>query len=83
MIKSGITYSKKFCGMMASLTAFVCGALIFARSTVFDLDLLLHGLSIIIPAAIVVGYLGFQIGKIFDLPRKKRSLDSMLKNKKR
>ncbi len=82
MIKSGITYSKKFSGMMASLTAFVCGALIFARSATFDLDLLIHGLSIIIPAAIIVGYLGFQIGKIFDVPRKKRSLNSMLKNKK-
>ena len=82
MIKSGITYSKKFSGMMASLTAFVCGALIFTRSSIFDLDLLLHGLSIIIPAAVVVGYLGFQIGKIFDVPRKKKSLNSMLKNKK-
>ncbi len=82
MVKSGITYSKKFSGMMASLTAFVCGGLIFARSSTFDLNLLIHGLSIIIPAAIIVGYLGFQIGKIFDVPRKKRSLNSMLKNKK-
>ncbi len=79
MIKSGITYSKKFSGMMGSLTAFICGALIFTRSSTFDLNLLLHGLGIIIPAALIVGYLGFQIGKIFDLPKKKKSLNSVLK----
>lgn len=81
MIKSGITYAKKFSGMLGSLVAFICGVLVFLRSSVFDLNTLLHGVCIMAPAAIVVGYLGFQIGKIFDVPRRKKSLNSMLRRK--
>ena len=76
-----ISYSHKISGMLASLTAFVCTAMIFFNNRVMTLGTLIYALSIIVPAVIVVGYLGFQIGKIFDSTKKKKSLTSMMGKK--
>ena len=72
-------YSQKISGMLASLTAFLCTALIFFNAEIITLSTLLHALSIIVPATLIVGYLGFQIGKIFDSTKKKNKLNRFIK----
>ncbi len=79
----GTTNSKKYAlkisGMLASLTAFLCTTLIFFNAEIITLSTLLYALSIIVPATLIVGYLGFQIGKIFDSTKKKNKLNRFLK----
>lgn len=80
MAAKGITYAIKLSGMSASLTVFLCSAIIFARTRgIIDLDTLLYALCIIIPGAIIVGTLGYYIGKIFDGTKKKRKLNRFIK----
>lgn len=79
MGSKSITYSLKISGLMASLTAFVCTALIFLKSQTINMTVLLHALSIIVPATIVMGYLGHLIGKIFDSTKKKKSLKKFIR----
>lgn len=67
-------YAKKISGMLASLTAFICTCFIFYNASVITMGTLLYALSIIVPAVLVVGYLGFRIGKIFDSKKKNKSL---------
>ena len=74
MGNNSIKYSHKISGMLASLTAFICTALIFLNAQVITMATLIYALSIIVPAILSVGYLGFQIGKIFDTKKKKRNL---------
>ena len=74
-------YAKKISGMLASLTAFICTALIFYNHKVMTMATLIYALTIIVPAVVVVGYLGFQIGKIFDSTKKKKSLTSLISKK--
>lgn len=74
MDNNGIKYSHKIGGMLASLTAFICTALIFFNSPVITMATLIYALSIIVPAVLIVGYLGFQIGKIFDTKKKKKKI---------
>lgn len=75
----GINYSKRFCGMLASLTTFLCSLIIFVKSETITLNVLIHALSIIVPAAFVTGVLGYYMGKIFDSTRKKRKLNKFIK----
>lgn len=79
MGEKGITYSMKISGLLASLTAFICTALIFFKSSTINMVMLIHALSIIIPATIIMGFLGHLIGKIFDSTRKKRSLKKFIR----
>lgn len=74
MTTDKIKYAKKISGMLASLTAFICTSLIFLNAPVITMGTLLYALSIIIPGTLIVGYLGFKIGKIFDTKKKKKSL---------
>lgn len=75
MASKGIKYAYKIGGMSASLTTFICTAIIFVNTRgVISMATLLYALSIIVPAALIVGYLGFQIGKIFDSTKKKKKL---------
>ena len=72
-------YSQKISGMLASLTAFLCTALIFFNAEIITLSTLLYALSIIVPATLIVGYLGFQIGKILKKKKKKNKLNRFIK----
>ena len=74
MKNNNIKYAHKIGGMLASLTAFICAALIFINAQVITMATLIYALSIVVPAVLVVGYLGFQIGKIFDTKKKKKKL---------
>lgn len=65
--------------MLASLTTFLCSAIIFVRSETITLNVLIYALSIIIPAAFLTGFFGYYIGKIFDSTRKKRKLNKFIK----
>lgn len=77
MAKKGIKYSYKLGGMSASLTTFICTAIIFVNARgVISMNTLIYALKIVVPAAIVVGYFGFQVGKIFDSTKKKKKLSS-------
>ena len=78
-IFKGVNYAKRFCGMLASLTTFVCAFIIFIRSAEITLDVLLYALSIIVPAAIITGGLGYYIGKIFDSTRRGKKLKKYIK----
>lgn len=71
MTKDKLKYSKKISGLLASLTAFICTTLIFLNSPIITMGTLLYALSIIVPAVLIVGYLGFKIGNIFDKKKKK------------
>ena len=79
MGSSSKKYAYKISGMLASLTAFLCTALIFFNAEIITLSTLLYALSIIVPATLIVGYLGFQIGKIFDSTKKKNKLNRFIK----
>ena len=59
------TYRQKLCGIFASFTALVCGALIFGKAMP-DIYGLISGFAIIVPAALSAGAGGYFIGKIFD-----------------
>ncbi len=73
MAEKKFTYAMKFGGMLGSLTTFICCANIFIRTKgEMDLSTLLYAASIVIPGAVIVGYLGFRIGKIMDKTKKKK-----------
>ncbi len=74
-----ITYSQKISGMLASLTAFLCTTIIFLKSTTINMTVLLYALSVILPATLAMGFLGYFIGKIFDSTKKKKSLNKFIK----
>ena len=78
MTTDKLKYSKKISGLLASLTAFICTTLIFLNSPIITMGTLLYALSIIVPAVLIVGYLGFKIGNIFD-KKKKKSLFKKVK----
>lgn len=76
----GIKYATKLSGMSASLTVFLCSAIIFARTKgVIDLNTLLYYLYIVVPGALIVGFLSFYIGKIFDSKKKKKKLNKFIR----
>lgn len=79
MTTEKIKYSKKISGLLASLTAFICTTLIFLNAPVITMNTLIYALSIIIPATLIVGYLGFKIGNIFDTKKKRKSLTRLTK----
>ncbi len=79
MAGKSITYAQKLGGMLASLTTFVCCCLLFLTLQSMTMNDLIYALSIIIPAALITGFLGFQIGKIFDSKKKKKSLNKFIK----
>ena len=79
MAGKSITYAQKLGGMLASLTTFVCCCIIFLTIRTMTMNDLIYALSIIIPAAVITGFLGFQIGKIFDSKKKKKSLNKFIK----
>ena len=79
MATGKIKYSQKISGLLASLTAFVCTTLIFLNAPIITMGTLLYALSIIVPAVLVVGYLGFKIGNIFDTKKKRKSLTRLTK----
>ena len=60
-----LTYKPKLCGIFATFTALVCGALIFGKAMP-DIYGLISGFAIILPAGICAGAGGYFIGKIFD-----------------
>lgn len=75
MAANGIKYAYKLGGLAASLTVFLCSALIFFNNQGhMNINTLIYALGIIVPAGAIVGYLGFQIGKIFDSAKKKKKL---------
>jgi len=65
-------FRKKIGGMLACLAVIVCGSIIFTKS-VPDLNLLLYGATVVIPASLCMGLLGYLIGKIFDSINKTKS----------
>lgn len=73
-----LTYSHKISGILACSTAMICGILIFSKS-VPDLNLLIYGMGVILPASFCAGVLGFFIGKIFDSENKKTGSNQMFK----
>ena len=80
MAKQEFTNAKKISGMAASLTVFLCSAIIFVRTKgLIDLNTLLYSLYIIIPGAVIVGWLGYNIGSIFDNTKKKKKLNKFMK----
>ncbi len=78
-IFKGVNYAKRFSGMLASLTTFFCAAIIFVRSSEININVLIYALSIIIPAALMTGFLGYYIGKIFDSTRRGKKLKKYIK----
>lgn len=80
MTAKGITYAQKLCGMSASLTAFLCSAIIFLKTTTsMDMNTLVYALCTIVPASVIVGTFGYLIGKIFDGTKKKKKLNKFIK----
>ncbi len=69
-----ISYAKKIGGMLACAAVLVCGGIVYTRS-VPDLNVLLYGTLVIVPAAVCMGFLGYFIGKIFDSVNKTKSSD--------
>ena len=75
-----ITCAKKFCGMSASLTIFLCSAIIFVKTKgMINFETLLYTLYIVVPGALIVGTLGYYTGKIFDGKKKKRKLNKFIR----
>lgn len=73
-----LTFAQKISGMFACGTALICGVFIFSKSLP-DLNLLLYGLSVIVPASVCTGMMGFLIGKILDSQNKKKSAGQFFK----
>lgn len=75
MAANGIKYAYKLGGLAASLTVFLCSALIFLNNQGhMNINTLIYALGIIVPAGLVVGYLGFQIAKYLIPLKKKKKL---------
>ena len=75
-----ITCAKKFCGMSASLTVFLCSAIIFVKTKgMINFETLLYTLYIVVPGALIVGTLGYYTGKIFDGTKKKKKLNKFIR----
>ena len=80
MAEKGITYAVKFSGMSASLTVFLCCAIIFVRTRgEIDFNTLLYSLYIVVPAGVIVGFLGYYPGKIFDGTKRKKKLNKFIR----
>jgi hypothetical protein len=80
MAENQNTYAKKFSGMFSSLTTFLCCAVIFYKTRGhMDMGTLIHGAFTVVPAALIVGYLGNLIGKICDSTKKKKKLNKYVK----
>lgn len=80
MAEKGITYAAKLGGMAGCLTVFLCCANIFIRvKGEADLSTLIYTLTIIVPAGLIVGYLAYRVGKIFDSTKKKKKLNKFTK----
>ncbi len=70
-------YAVKLGVIFGLVTGILCGIFIFAKG--LDAQTLVYSLSIIIPASLCIGTLGFLIGKIFDNEEKKESSNQMFK----
>lgn len=75
-----VTCAKKLCGMSASLTVFLCSAIIFVKTKgEINFETLLYTLYIVVPGALIVGMLGYYTGKIFDGTKKKKKLNKFIR----
>lgn len=67
-----LTYTKKISGMLASFSVLVLlGTNLFMTMNI-DVNTLIFVCVKVIPVSIIMGYLGYLIGKILDNPRANR-----------
>ena len=67
-----LTYTKKISGMLASFSVLVLlGTNLFMTMNI-DVNTLIFVCVKVIPVSIIMGYLGYLIGKILDSPRANR-----------
>lgn len=69
---SELTYSKKLSGLLASFSVIVLlGANLFQTMTI-DTSTIMFVLSKVLPAALIMGYIGYLTGNILDNPKSKK-----------
>lgn len=65
-LKSKIPFAKNFALLFSSLTTVVLGIFIFSHSLELDFNTNMYILVNIIPAAVIMGFLGYLCGKVFE-----------------
>lgn len=68
-------YSENLRLLFAVLTVIVLGTVSIVKIGTIDLHAIITTGSILVPAVIVMGYLGYRIGKIVDNPKNRADAD--------
>ena len=71
-------YSQNISVLFVALTIIIIGTICFMRMGTIDFHSILSTASILIPAIVVMGYLGQRIGRIMDNPKNKADADYKL-----
>lgn len=75
MSKKPFQYKKYLCALFVSFAILSVGTLSLMEEMSIDYYTVLHALSKIIPASIVLGGLGWVMGSIIDRPKKRTRVD--------
>ena len=70
-MESNINLSKNISGLLISGTIIVCGTLIFCTNLDFSINSLIYAIKFFIPSCLVMGTLGYLMGKILDQNKQK------------
>ena len=71
-------YTENFRSFFVVVTMLVIGTIMFIKIGTIDLHALMSVCAIVIPACIVMGYLGYKIGEIVDNPKNRADADYKL-----
>ncbi len=68
-------YSENIKMLFVSITIIVLGSICFVRMGAINMHTIISTAIILVPAIVVMGYLGYRIGKIMDYPKNRADAD--------
>ena len=68
-------YSEDLKKIFIAITMLVLGSICFVRMGTINMHTILSSASIIVPAVVIMGYLGYRIGVIVDNPKNRAEAD--------
>ena len=71
-------YSDKFRDFFIVVTVIVIGTIMFVKIGTIDLHAMIATGAVLVPAAVVMGFLGLKIGEIVDNPKNRADADYKL-----
>ena len=68
-----INIAFKFAGLLSSFIFLTVGSIVLIRTMSLDVDTVIYALKLAVFGAVIAGFLGYSIGKIFSAQRRKIS----------